>query len=219
MKKTCLIILAFAALFITGCKKDSSNKPSGSTASNSYLPVTSGSTWRYLIDIAAGGTDTLTIKMTGATATINGKTYYSATSASKTLGSSPGYFYSANHIFAMRGTNAAAGFSIELQLLNDTVAVGHTWTTSPTDNGYINGYPARTVNTIVEKNISKVIGGKNFTNVMHTQIDLQYDFGSGFESFGGYDVYLAKGIGMIELDSSILGTLYETETIMDYTVK
>ena len=102
---------------------------------------------------------------------------------------------------------------------NDSKAVGDTWTTTPTDNGTISGFPARTVNTIKEKGITKVVNGKTFTDVIHTQVDLQYNLGSGFTSTALYDFYLAKGVGMIETDTSVSGNIYEKETITDYSIK
>jgi hypothetical protein len=218
MKKNLLLILALFAVAITGCKKDGGTKPAGTTSSDSYLPVTSGSSWRYLVN-GPGGSDTLTVKMTGATTIINSKTYYNATSTSKMTGTGTGYFYAANHIYGIRGSNAAAGLTVEMQIFNDALTVGNSWTSLPTDNGEVNGVPAKTINTIKGLNISKVINGKTFTNVVHTQVDLQYDYGSGFQSFAVYDYYLAKGIGMVELDSAFLGSLIETETVVDYTVK
>lgn len=111
------------------------------------------------------------------------------------------------------------GINIELHVGNDTKAAGYSWTTTPTADGLVNGFPARMINTIKEKGISKVINGKTFNNVMHTQVDLQYDVGTGFESYSIYDLYLAKGIGMIESDTGISGTIYDKETILSYNIK
>jgi hypothetical protein len=157
--------------------------------------------------------------MTGGTTAINGKTYYNATSVSSKSGTSDGYFYAGNHAFSTRGSNAAAGLTIELQLGMDNQAAGYTWTTTPTDGGEINGYPAKTINTIKETNINKTVNGKQFSNVIHTQVDLQYNLGDGFESFAIYDIYLAKGVGMIEMDSQIYDTVVDVQTITDYTIK
>jgi hypothetical protein len=215
MKKTLSILVIGGALLAAGCSK-SKNNPSPS--SDSYLPVTSGSTWIYN-DVIGGANSPLTITMTGAKAVFNGKTYYAATSSSSARGTSTGYFYADNHAYSFRATSAAVSVTVELQMGNDAQNVGYTWTTSPSDNGLIDGVPAQTVNTIKEKNITKVVNGKTFSNVIHTQIDLQYDLGGGFESLAIYDIYLAKGIGMIENDTSISGSPYEVETITDYNVK
>jgi hypothetical protein len=214
--KNYLFVIAIGAVLMAGCKSKNDPKPG---SSDSYLPVTSGSTWTYN-DVAVGGNaGTLTITMTGATSVINTKTYYVISSNSSSRGTTPGYYYAANHVYAIRSTNAAAGVTIELQLGDDSKAVGYSWTTSPTDNGTVSGFPARTVNTVKEVNVSKVVNGKTYNNVIHTQIDLQYNLGSGFQSTALYDVYLAKGVGMIETDSSVNGVSTETETLTNYTIK
>jgi hypothetical protein len=208
-----LVIIIGGAILAAGCSK-SKNTPNPS--SDSYLPVTSGSTWTYN-DVVGGNTSQLTLTMTGGTTIFNSKTYYVGTSNSSAKGASTGYFYATNHAYAMRA--AAAGITLELQMGNDAQNVGYTWTTTPSDNGTINGVSAKTVNTIKEKNITKVVNGKTFANVIHTQVDLQYDLGTGFQSVAVYDFYLAKGVGMIETDTSVSGTAYEVETITDYSVK
>lgn len=214
MKKYLLAIITGAVL-MAGCKSKNDPKPA---SSDSYFPVTSGSTWSYN-DVVNGANNTLTIKMTGATSVFNNKTYYQATSTSSANGTTIGYYYAANNTFAIRATNTAAAITIELQLGNDAQAVGYSWTTTPTDNGTVSGFPARTINTIKEVNITKAVNGKTFTNVIHTQVNLQYNLGSGYQSTALYDFYLAKGVGMIETDTSIGGAAYEKETITDYTIK
>jgi hypothetical protein len=209
-------LLSVFAVFIFccfGCKKEANKSP----ANGEYLPLTDGFTWKYDYASDGGSTDTLIVKMTGGTTVINSKTYYNAASTYK-QGTSLGYFYAGNHTYATRTTDNGAG-SIELQLLNDTASVGYTWVASPTDNGMVGAYPAQTVNTIKEKNITRTLNGITFTNVIHTQVQLQYNFGAGFETTITYDFYLAKGIGLIENDANTLNTLYETETLFDYTVK
>lgn len=216
MKKPILILITIAAVYFSGCKKSSNDPAPGN--SDSYLPVTSGTTWTY-IDATSGSSETSTIKMTGSTATFNGKTYYSMTQVSASQGTKNGYYYAANNSYALRAyTPAAGGLVLEIQMGNDKEAVGYSWTTTPTDDGEIEGVPARTVNTIKEKGISKTVNGKKYNDVIHTQVSLQYDFG-GYEEYALYDIYLAKGIGMIETDTSIPGGYLETQTLKSYTIK
>lgn len=214
MKKY-MLLFAAAAVLMAGCKSKKNDPKPGS---DSYFPVSSGSTWSYK-DVVGDANNTLTITMTGATSVFNSKTYYTASSVSSAHGTSTGYYYAADNAYAIRATNVSAGITIELQMGNDSKAVGDTWTTTPTDNGTISGFPARTVNTIKEKGITKVVNGKTFTDVIHTQVDLQYNLGSGFTSTALYDFYLAKGVGMIETDTSVSGNIYEKETITDYSIK
>jgi hypothetical protein len=216
MKKILPILILGGAMLIAGCSKK--NNPGPSASADTYLPVSSGSTWTYN-DISGGSTSQLIVTMTGGTSVINGKTYYAGTSASSTKGTSTGYFYSANHSYSLRATSATANITLELQMGNDEQNAGYSWTTTPTDNGTVDGVAAKTVNTIKEKNVSKVVNGKTFNNVIHTQVDLQYNLGTGFQSVATYDIYLAKGVGMIEIDTSVSGSPFEVETITGYTVK
>src|ERR1700754_486292 len=102
MKKTLSILIIGGALLAAGCSK-SKNNPS--PASDSYLPVTSGSNWVYN-DIIGGTNSPLTVTMTGAKTVFNGKTYYAATSSSSAKGTSTGYFYADNNSYSFRATAA-----------------------------------------------------------------------------------------------------------------
>jgi hypothetical protein len=214
MKRGLLSVFVVLAFCFAECKKDSTTMPAG----ESYLPLTDGSSWVYSYSSDGGSTDTLTLRMTGGTTVINSKTYYNISSTYKE-GTSMGYFYVGDHTYATRTIDGSTGSSIEIQLLNDTAPVGYSWTTIPTESGQIGGVPARTVNTIMEKNITRTLHGKTFSNVIHTQVQLQYNFGSGYQTSVTYDFYLARGVGMIEDDANTLDTFYETETLFDYTIK
>ena len=180
----------------------------------SYLPVTAGSSWNYHDDANTNGNSTVT--MTGATAIFNGKTYFVATSVSAKDGSSStGYFYAGNHIYSIRGSHIEPGVTDELQIGDDNVAAGYTWTSVPTDDGHFEGFDAQTVNTVKEKNITKIVNGVAFSNVIHTQIN----FLIGSESNAVYDIYLAKGVGLIQQDTRAYGLLVSSRTITGYTIK
>lgn len=214
MKRGPLLLLIAIYFCILGCKKDKNIAP----ASIGYLPLTDGSVWKYNYVSDGGTTDTLTIMMTGGTTQINGKTYYNATSTYK-QGASMGYFYAGNHLYATRTVAAGSNVAMEFQLLNDTASVGYKWLTSPTDDGEVSGTPAQTINTIMEKGISRMVNGHEYPGVIHTQVQLQYNTGSGFQTYITYDFYLAKGVGLIESDANTLDEFYETETLFDYTIK
>jgi len=217
MKRNLLVILAVLTLFYVSCKKDSANTTPSSA--DSYFPVTSGSMWRYYDLVQGSNTDTVTIKMLGSTSTFNNKTYYNASSVSTSTGAGTEFFYAANHTYAIRALNAYAGTTIELKLYNDTATVGNNLMATPTDNGLVNVIPARTINTVIAKNLTRTIYGKTFTDVIHTEVDFQYDYGGTYQTGFTYDFYLAKGIGMIESQLTILGGTYEEELILDYSIK
>jgi hypothetical protein len=218
--KRYLFLIGIIAFFATGCISSKNDpKPGDGTASaGNYFPVSSGSTWTYNEELA-GKTGTTVQKMTGKTKTINGKNYFEATSASTVKGNNTAYFYNANHVFTILQTIPQENITIEVTLGDDSKAAGYTWTTKPTTDGLVRGYPAQMINTINETGISRTVNGKTFTDVIHTQSDLQYDLGFGFTSYSLYDFYLAKGVGMIESDTSVQGTVYDKETITSYTVK
>ena len=219
MKKS-LFLIVIVAFFVTGCisSKNDPKPGDGTSTSDSYFPVSAGSSWTYKEDLA-GATSSTVIKMTGKTKTFNGKSYFEATSASTVKGNSTGYFYAVNHVFTMLQAIPQANITVEVPVGDDSKAAGYTWTTTPTADGYIQGLPAQMVNIIKEKGISRTVNGKAFTNVIHTQVDLQYDLGAGFESYSVYDFYLAKGIGMIESDTGIQGSVYDKQTLLSYSVK
>lgn len=211
-------------MFLGACKIDQPVFPAGATfgssASDSYQPVTKGSYWKYRAT-AGSIIDTSTITMTGATATFNGKTYYIANSTSRTTGASTGYYHADNHQISLRATSLMAGITAEFYYLNDTMAVNHTWISTLTDDGKVNGVPGRLVGKVIEKGVSKTVGGKAFANVIHTQLDLQYDYGlgTGYMSTMTYDYYTAKGVGMIKVETSVGGVLIGSTDIIDYAIK
>ncbi|HEY2581063.1 MAG TPA: hypothetical protein VGI43_04620, partial [Mucilaginibacter sp.] len=71
----------------------------------------------------------------------------------------------------------------------------------------------------VAKNLTRTLGNKTYTNVIHSQIDFQYDYSGGYANGFIYDFYLAEGIGIIESQLTILGSVYEEQILMDYTIK
>lgn len=216
MKKYLVIISAAIVCCYVSCRKDPGN--GAPPSSNSYMPVTAGSTWTYFFN-EQNTTDTLIVKMTGATSTQDGKIYYNATTTSKKFGGSTLYFYQANHVFITRNLNAYANATLELQLYNDTATVNHPWVYLPTDDGKVNGVPARAISTIEQKGETKLFAGKTFTDVVHVEVDIQYDLGSGYQTVLKYDYYLAKGIGILGYNLTALNQFVELEGILDYNVK
>jgi hypothetical protein len=108
--------------------------------------------------------------------------------------------------------------TIEFIHLNDTASIGYTWT----DNmAPVNGLAARFIGTIMERNISKTVAGKNFTNVMHTQLNLEYEIPfMGWTNFAVYDYYVAKGVGIIRIETfSAIAGVTTVSDLIDYSIK
>jgi len=187
-----------------------------------YMPTTAGSYAKYK-SVTGSLVNTSINTMTGNTTTINGKLYSVCNVNSVTYGNSVGYFSNINHVYTERATTVMAGITVELEYLVDNVAVGATWTAPVTDVGTINGVPARLVGTIAEKNITKTVEGTTFKSVIHTTLQLQYDYGMGFETDAVYDYYIAKGVGLIEADAvvSYNGIVITTSkaTLISFSIK
>ena len=214
MKRGLVLLLISVSFCMPGCKKDTvKNKPVeiGTTASDSYFPVTTGSTWRY-----QDGSSFFDITITDTTTVFDGKAYINASSydlAHSRLYEE--YFYAGDHLFATKFTPFENGH-FDLQVLNDTMAVGHSWTAPPAYEGLIYQIKATCTTTIKEKGISMTIYGATFTNVVHTQVDMRYFVNNAYDELGKYDFYFAKGVGIVKSTCSING---ETREIRSYNIK
>ncbi len=196
-----------------GLKEVIGPNANGTSNSDSYQPITKGSTWAYNIQLAGTNTPiSATITMTGDVRTINGKVYYKGTEVTAD-GPSDGYFAHTGNVYISRSED-----ELDEPYLNDNLPAGATYTLSITDPASPS-IPAQYLGTIVEKGISKTIGSKTFTNVIHTRTELQYNLGSGFQSSDKNEYYIAKGVGIIEIDGYLGSLLIARQTIVSYNIK
>lgn len=228
MRKNLFVVLAAMAISYTGCKQIAYVAPPPMTGA-SYFPQTYGSTWTYRDSLFGLSTDTAKLQgvkidqvsytMDGTTTDFNGQICYDARVISQNYGAGTAYFYANRHTYALFNSSLPWGLTIQ-QLLGTTVSVGYSWFSAPTLNSTLNGSPVQSVNTVLEKNITRVVGGRTFTNVIHTGTNVMIDIDkNGFQNVAYVDVYLAPGVGLIEKDAHYYGLLNETETIMYYTIK
>lgn len=217
MKIPALILLLFVVS--SSCKKESSTKDEDTIVKtqDTYQPLSAGSYWKYT-NTFGNSTETATNTITGKSKKINNKTYYEISQASKSTGTQLGYLYNDDHSYMIRASTYMNGVVIELQYLTDNLAVGKTWTVPITDNGQVNGIPARVIGKILEKNISHTVNGKAFINVIHSSLDLQYDLG-GYSTVITYEFYVAKGVGIIHTKSSSGGVVVATSKLTEYSIK
>lgn len=208
-------VISSTALNATGTGTGGGTTTPGTTTAT-YQPLSSGSYWKYTI--TGGFPDEQTQTLSGKTTGINNKTYYEVNIVSKSYGNSPGYFNTDNGIYKMRASTLIKGLTVELTYLDANKAVGETWTASMTDNGQVNGVPARVLGKIIEKGISHTVLGKNYSDVIHTQVDVQYDMG-GFSSYSSYQMYIAKGVGIIESINSAFGQDFNETKLVEYSIK
>jgi hypothetical protein len=219
MKGYLLIAIATAIICSTGCKKEKAVPNNGAPSSaDSYMPVTSGSSWTYSINTKYSS-DTLTVQMNSANAAVNGKTYYTADATPAHGGAYGIFFYQKDHVYAIRSFNTYANAVLELQLYNDTASINKSWISSPTDSGKVGTTPIRVVSTIMQKGISKVFSGKTYNNVVQVQVDIQYNLGGGFDDTDVYTYYLGKGVGILGYTSLFQGESTEDEAIISSTIK
>jgi hypothetical protein len=217
-----LLLLAAVAAAMVSCQKevsfDSSTGGGSGGGSDTYQPVTKGSFWKYKDSALTGYTTLMT--STGQQKTIGTKTYYVFTSETTGQAAQEGYFYAAKPVYGLR-TDIPGGLgTLDYVHLNDTASVGYTWT----DNmGQINGLASRFTGTIMERNITKQVAGKDFTNVIHTRLILEYELPFfGWTEVGVYQYYIAKNVGIIRIESDLGFSGATTRTVLDlidYSIK
>jgi hypothetical protein len=135
---------------------------------------------------------------------ISGKTFYEAVNKFTAKPQEQKvYFYEGDGVYKNQTYEPNYKLNLEFEYLNDKEPVGFSWTRNVTDNGTVNDLPARLIGTIKEKNITKVVQGKTYQNVIHVSLELQYDFFSGFETAATYEMYASKGIGLILADNRV----------------
>ena len=200
-----LLALVFA---ISSCQKEvdfdtpggGGGTGGGGSTSDTYQPVTKDSYWKYK-DSAFTGQITL-MTATGQTQTISGKLYHVIKSETTGQPATTGYFYASKPWYGSRmDVNNGIATTIEFVHLNDTASIGFKWNNTMPP---VNGLNARVNGEIIERNISKTVAGKNYTSVIHTQINLEYELPIfGWTEFAIYDYYIAKGIGIIRIESDL----------------
>ncbi len=216
MTKPALVLIVLIILIGYGCKKNSYETDIATLAevdtTKGYAPAVSGSYIKYR---AVSGTiiDTITNTLTGSTTTINAKLFNVASIYSIAHGLSTAYYANISHTYTLR--TASAGTTLEILYLIDNVPAGSTWTAPLTDLGTIGGAQVQLIGKLTEKNISRTVSNLIFNNVIRTTIQLQYNTGLAFTTYATYEYYIAKGVGIIEVDASsinFMGVAASTST-------
>ncbi|NML20943.1 hypothetical protein HHL16_08660 [Pseudoflavitalea sp. G-6-1-2] len=198
MKRSVLFLLVFA-MAVTSCKK-SKDDVSNPESRDSYQPVTTGSFWKYKVSGGLFNYET-TATATGKTTTINGINYNILTS---TGGSSVGegyYGYKDGKYYtrvAGVSPNTGASFDLNMLYLNENAKPGDTWTN---EAGQGNGFSAKTPGKLIAKGLKMTVAGKTYTDVIHTEVILQYVLPEiGVMNTGYYQYYIVKGVGIIKIE-------------------
>ncbi len=193
------IAIGFLIMF-SGCGKELSVEEKTGTViipDTTYQPLEANSSWVYQ-DSVTGTTTTLTA--TNNDTTIDNKLYtiFNAVSSGQTAEQ---YFNISSHDYYSVGAFAFGLPGVESLYLNDTASAGYNWQVAA---GTYNGYPAQVQGQIIDTGLTVTIGANTFMHVIHSQINVQYNVGSGFQTpYATYDFYVAKGVGIIRVEINI----------------
>ncbi|WP_127128572.1 hypothetical protein [Pseudoflavitalea rhizosphaerae] len=226
MKRTLLYSLILS-IFVTGCQKDIDGELPGDDdnnprAADTYLPLTKGTTWKYKETGFADAEYTMTV--TDRKQTVNNINFTVVTSDFQgTVVEGLMAQKGANYYIKQSGNspNTGASFDFTMLFLNDKEAAGYTWDFNGGQGG---GFTAKIPGKIIERDLSMTVAGKNYTNVIHTQLTLAYEMPVvGTTDFMIYDYYVAKGVGIIKIDSEtppgIPVSVTSVVELQDYSIK
>lgn len=218
MKRSILSLIAVTALLFTACKKDKDNNPGGK--GDTYQPTTAGSVWKYRNTLKIGNQtelDTTTTTMTATKKTINGKSYFVATS-NDGGDNYETYLSFNNDVYSTIMDDIIEGENVEFEYLNANKAINDSWNKDFTFEGEEGDINARFKTTIVEKGISKTVLEKAYTNVIHSKIEVQFKAGNEYTTISQVDFYTAKGVGIIGMYTGVGANTYKSE-LFNYTIK
>ncbi len=219
MKKLLSILIIVSVAFAAGCKIDDPGTNLVGNTYNTYQPVTKGTVWKFNKNSAAAGTEAETQTMTGGKSVYDKKFYYTVrtqtTAGEDTL---TRYAHDGDDYYVSTESKVG-GFRVDYLYLKEDHIVGRVWTAKVTPDGLIQGTPARIQGVVVKKNITTTVSGKKFTEVIHTRLQFQYDQGTGYETVETIDYYIAKGIGIIQVEYSDGSTITSNKLVTDYDIK
>ncbi len=226
MRKSLRFLLI--VIFITGmvsCQKEFAieDLPAGTTPStgnngsdskDSYQPLSKDSYWKYK-DSLTGTITTQTA--TAITKTFDNRTY---TAIANSDGTNTDTIYSANNLISYYSYgevgNGSSSGSFLFHYLNDTVPVGQSWEYLA---GQGNGIDVHIKATVIKKGMSVTVNNFNYTNVVHTDLELSYDM---IGPVIKYEFYVAKGVGIIKVRSRGVGLTQGFESctdLIEYKIK
>jgi hypothetical protein len=217
-----ILVPVFLLLFTASCQKEftltdgiepttlDSNQTGGGC--NTYLPLTTGSTWSFEGNPAGP----VTITITSPDSVINGKTYKRAsTSNQQDL-----FWLVENGNFYQFGVVPNAG-SVLLNPLRANAAINDTWA----DTTIITGMMQVSTYQMLEKNAQLKVNSYNFNDVVKVQRIVTMDMPPFFtnEKVLVQTVWFAKCIGMVQSSATAYNmgveTTSYTEKITSYSIK
>ena len=218
-------------LFAQACKKDPANFEGFDTAfRNEYQPLKANSQWLYVVfsegfdDNGQPVSDTVLAQtvLTGQTELIDNKLYYNynviASTDTGIRGSEIKYFGVINHTYSTRDFSRVPGQGSEILYLNDTTKVGGVWQ-QPFFAGDIPvNAQALLYGTVVEKDIAFSVQGTEYKNVIHTRLDIVMNTDGQLETYGTYNYYVARDIGIIRIDTQFADGSTQSTQLMQHAI-
>jgi hypothetical protein len=194
----------------------------GQNGTDTYQPMSKDSYWKYKTTGYYSLENTTT--STGTQKTIDGINYtiFNSVNTGQPAGQALFGIKDHNYYSYAEGVSPQGGsFNVSYLYLNDTASVGYSWQHVA---GQGNGFAALTPGTIVEKGLSMTVSGKNYSDVIHSRIELQYAIpGIDTLSYFTYDYYVAKNVGVIKLiatgDPLLANGATTTTELTEYTIK
>lgn len=186
---------------LMSCGKEGDPEPEAGDLD--YFPATAGSNWTY------GGVSPYSVRAKGTTTVIDGKTYHVLETTSGS-GVQESYLLKENGTYIGRGMDPRMS-GVELVFLKEGAAVGEYWI----QQHVINGMNAAMKTMVMEKDITKEVGGKTYEHVIKTRLEMTYTY-QGME-IGTFitDYYWAKGIGLVLSDFGPQGQV----PLMSYEIR
>ncbi|MBV4355548.1 hypothetical protein [Pinibacter aurantiacus] len=228
--KRLLILLTGITLIATSCTKEESIEPvnpgSDPTGTVNFQPSKKDTYLKVKImsQGSAAAPDRISTQVsTGQKSTVDGIDF--VTWKEQESGQTVLFGYKDHNLYTkVKAASPTTGAVIDLNFiyLNDTASVGYKWTRSAGVGG---GYTANMPGEIIEKNITKQVQGKNYTNVTHSRVGLSYIVpGFGELTLAIYDFYIANNIGILKVDTQIFDgfgnqTGLAVSELMEYSIK
>lgn len=220
MKKQFRFVVPILLFVLASCQQETSDleQPgSGGAGSDTYLPLTANTQWKFKDSLTS---DQTTLQVLNTTKVFDGR-QYTAVLGSNSQQTDTFYMahQGADYFNYAEVDNGTSSGRFLFHFLNDTAAVGRSWEYVA---GQGNGFTAYFKTTILERGISRTVGTHNFNDVIHTRMELSYDIMGERMSFGFYDYYVAKGIGIVQVKSRLggFGAYMSTSSdIIEYQIK
>lgn len=221
-----LIVCFFALSFFVGCQRELHFPPTDPqqvitprqsdtvfTNLTTYLPLTKNTFWKYK-DSTTGKLITLTV--TGVQKTIRNKSYETIAGS---LYTNPAYYSVAGNDYYVY--YELAGIEKEFLFLNDIKVAGDSWMV---DMGLINGQVATGIGRIIQREKTIHVEGRTYQHVIHSTFTIYYQLSGNTLSYGGYDYYTARGVGIVKMESHFgidgVQTLFtDLKTLVDFSIR